>query len=84
MNIHEQMQTGCSVLRHGCEPETFKNRRGKYRKLSASLATVECRAATVSSGLAHIDSNGFYCIWQTYYCRDAAVTVLVEIGLYTA
>ena len=66
---------GCrSVLRHSCEPATFKGRRGKYRKQSARLGRDPCRAATVSNGIAYLDYNGFY-----YFRRPfTAVTVLVE------
>jgi hypothetical protein len=74
---------GCSrVLRHGSEPATFRNRRGKYRKRSAGLGTVPCRAGAVSSGIAYVDFNGFYYFRRAIRCRAASVPIPVEIGLY--
>ena len=36
------------------------------------------RAATIFSGIAYIDYNGFYYFQQPFRCRAASVTVLVE------
>ena len=76
---------GCSrVLRHGSEPATFRNRRGKYRKRSAGLGTVPCRAGAVSSGIAYVDFNGFYYFRRAIRYRAASVPIPVEIGLYSS
>ena len=74
---------GCSrVLRHGSEPATFRNRRDKYRKRSAGLGTVPCRAGAVSSGIAYVHFNGFYYFRRAIRCRAASVPIPVEIGLH--
>ena len=73
---------GCSrVLRHGSEPATFRNRRGKYRKRSAGLGTVPCRAGAVSSGIAYVHFNGFYYFRRPVRSRAASEPIPVEIGL---
>ena len=72
---------GCSrVLRHGSEPATFRNRRGKYRKRSAGLGMVPCRARAVSSGIAYVDFDGCY-YFRRPVRRATTVPIPVEIGL---